>query len=212
MLEDQLLVSRIKELFAPDGGAEREHNAVSGTLGFGLVHYAIVRNLRPDHALVIGSRSGYIPVAVALALLDNGHGRLDFVDANYNDALHGFEVAFGGIGNWSEGSGEKFVALGVNAVIDIHIMRSEDFFAQCENAYGFVYIDGDHSYEGCRFDLEQSINHSTPDAMIALHDVLVNEPPYGVGKVFSELDRERFDTLIVPIWPGIGIIRRKAPP
>lgn len=86
MLEDQNLVGQIKELFAPDGGAEREHNAALGSLGFGLIHYALVRNLKPDNALVIGSRTGYIPVIIALALLDNGRGRLDFVDANYDDA------------------------------------------------------------------------------------------------------------------------------
>lgn len=37
-LEDREVVSNIKERFAPDGGAEREHNARDGTSGFGSIH------------------------------------------------------------------------------------------------------------------------------------------------------------------------------
>jgi hypothetical protein len=34
-LEDQSILSQIKESFAPDGAAEREHNARPGSAGFG---------------------------------------------------------------------------------------------------------------------------------------------------------------------------------
>ncbi len=50
-IEDEQVVAQIKALFAPDGGAEREHNATDGTLGFGLIHYGFVRNLKPARAL-----------------------------------------------------------------------------------------------------------------------------------------------------------------
>ena len=34
-IENPTIVGRVKECFAPDGAGEREHNATSGTLGFG---------------------------------------------------------------------------------------------------------------------------------------------------------------------------------
>lgn len=99
----------------------------------------------------------------------------------------------------------------MNDVIDTHIVRSAEFFRECNIGYGYIYIDGNHSYEGCRFDLDESLKFVTQGALIAMHDVLVSDEPYGVCKAFAELDRELYDTLIIPVWPGIGIIRRKTP-
>ena len=92
-LEDPALVNFLKSTFAPEGGAEREHNAAEGCLGFGSLHYALIRNLRPRRVLVIGSRYGFVPAIAGLALRANGGGTVDFVDANYDDGDDGFEVA-----------------------------------------------------------------------------------------------------------------------
>jgi hypothetical protein len=207
-LEDKEIVNQIKWMFAPDGGAEREHNARPGTLGFGLIHYALVRNLKPVHALAIGSRYGYIPSIISLALKENGQGCLDFVDANYDDARDGFARAFGGTGFWIEG-GERFTLMGLQEVIKIHLMRSEDFFQECNKIYDYIYLDADHSYHGCRFDLDAVLGIASPAALITLHDILVSGDPFGVDRVFSELDRNTYNTMIIPVWPGLGIIQRK---
>ena len=170
-LENLKVVREIKGQFAPDGGAEREHNATGNSLGFGAIHHALIRNLRPERVLVIGSRYGYVPAVIGLALQANGKGVLDFVDANYSDAVHGPATAFGGVGYW-ESSASRFSSLGLDQIIRIHLMRSEEFFAQqCDVRYGYVYIDGDHSYEGCRADLMQVAARLQKGAIIALHDV-----------------------------------------
>src|SRR5262245_50460345 len=96
-LEDQSVLAKLKEAFAPDGAAEREHNARPDSAGFGLIHYGLVTNLRPERVLVIGSRHGYVPSMLGLALKANGSGTIDFVDANYSDTIHGEEIAFGGV-------------------------------------------------------------------------------------------------------------------
>ena len=95
-LEDQSILSQIKNSFAPDGAAEREHNAQPDSAGFGSIHYGLVTNLKPQRVLAIGSRHGYVPSILALALKANGSGAIDFVDANYSDTTHGVDVAFGG--------------------------------------------------------------------------------------------------------------------
>src|ERR1043165_5344896 len=99
-LEDQAVLAKLKETFAPDGAAEREHNARPDSAGFGLIHYSLVTNLRPEKVLVIGSRHGYVPSMLALALKANGSGTVDFVDANYSDVKDGEQIAFGGVENW----------------------------------------------------------------------------------------------------------------
>lgn len=208
-LEDQSILKQIKESFAPDGAAEREHNAQPESAGFGSIHYSLITNLRPEKVLAIGSRHGYVPSIIALALKANGSGALDFVDANYGDTTHGVDVAFGGVENWSGNPAEKFSRFGLRDVISVHIQRSSDFFAACESKYGYIYLDGNHSYEGCQFDFEESLKVATDSALIVLHDVAVTQPGFGVNRLFTELDESRYNKILIPAWPGLGIVQRK---
>ena len=206
-LENIHMIRDLKSHFAPDGGAEREHNATDTSLGFGAVHYTLVRNLRPERVLVIGSRYGFVPVVIALALQANGAGLLDFVDANYNDDVDGFAKAFGGVGNWESTAG-PFFGLNLEQIVRTHVMRSEEFFAQqSETRYGYIYIDGDHSYEGCRADVMQAFGRAEDSAIIALHDVLVADAEFGVGRLFQELEDAGHRLLLIPIWPGLGLVQ-----
>jgi hypothetical protein len=204
------VVSLLKQSFAPDGAAEREHNARTGSLGFGAIHYALVANLKPQRALVIGSRHGYIPAVIALTLKLNGGGTLDFVDANYADAVHGFETAYGGVGHWDGPAANPFAQAGLEHVT-MHIVPSSDFFEMCESTFQYVYLDGDHSYDGCRFDFEQAAARAQDGAVIVLHDVCVTDPAFGVYRLFDELDPHRYGKLLVPAWPGLGIVQVRKP-
>ncbi len=209
-LEDQLVLSKIKESFAPDGAAEREHNAQPDSAGFGSIHYSLVTNLRPERVLVIGSRHGYVPSILALALKANGSGTIDFVDANYSDIHHGEDVAFGGVENWHGDPAEKFSCFGLKEVIKIHIQRSAEFFSQCQSTYGYIYLDGDHSYEGSRYDFEHSLEIADAGALILLHDVAVTQPGFGVHRLFAELEENSYNKILIPAWPGLGIVQRKS--
>src|SRR4051812_50120432 len=51
-------------------------NTSDGNLGFGWVYYALVRNLRPDFVVAIGSRRGFMPFCAARGARDNGHGQV----------------------------------------------------------------------------------------------------------------------------------------
>jgi hypothetical protein len=208
-LLDPVVVRDIKQSFSPDGGAEREHNARLDSLGFGDLHYGLVRNLRPHRVLVIGSRYGFVPGVIALALKANGLGALDFVDANYSDEIDGFTKAFGGVGNWGRDASEIFSRFGLEGIVEIYVMRSAEFFERCDRRYGYVYIDGDHSYEGCKYDFERSIAIAEPGAVIALHDVLVKQEGFGVGRVFDEIDQDLYGRILVSAWPGLGIVQSR---
>lgn len=210
-LHNLATVQAVKQAFAPDGGAEREHNAGAETLGFGDIHASLIGNLRPRHALVIGSRYGFVPAVIALAMRANGGGVLDFVDANYSDAAHGFATAYGGVGHWAN-AGDGFSAFGLDGIVRLHVMRSDTFFASCITRYDYVYLDGNHGYDRCREDFECALRCSNPGAMIVLHDVLVDDPHFGVGRLFGELDPARFDKLLIRRWPGLGIVQPKELP
>lgn len=210
MPQDSEAARAIKRTFAPDGGAEREHNADAETLGFGAIHEALVINLRPKRVLVIGSRYGFVPAVIGVAMREHGGAMLDFVDANYSDAENGFAAAYGGVGYWSSAAAtESFAAFGLQDIVRLHFMRSDTFFAGCSVRYDYVYLDGDHSYEGCRRDFDRALEFCNPGAAIVLHDVMVSDPLFGVGRLFDELDPSGFDKILIRRWPGLGIVMPK---
>lgn len=56
----------------------------------------------------------------------------------------------------------------------------------------FAYIDGDHSYAGCKRDLELISKKVMPGGIIAGHDYL--NAAYGVGRAVRELGRDVHQT------------------
>lgn len=216
-LENPEVLRTLKQAYAPDHGDEKWHNGGENDIGFGLIHYALIRNLVPENVLAIGSRYGFVPACIALALKANGKGRLSFVDANYDDRKEGYATAYGGIGYWSKPLTEAFGALDLHSWIDIFLQRTEDYFAQVTRQFQYIYIDGNHSYEGVKYDCEQAVRHLEPGGLLTFHDALV-EPSYGQrladpgGFGVKTYLKERFaDALIVQHWPGLAIVqpRRK---
>ena len=203
LLENIELIHKIKSIFAPDG-RDAEHNTTENTLGFGLIHYAFITNIRPKRVLAIGSRYGYIPAIISLALKANGEGKLDFVDASYSDEEVGYDVAFGGVSNWSDENNYKsgFEQLGLLDIINFNIMRTDEFFPKCELNYEYIYIDGNHGYEGSKYDFDESAKRLTTDGIIAMHDMYHPLPPFGVARTFLEIDETKYNKMIIPVgWP-----------
>ena len=63
--------------------------------------------------------------------------------------------------------------------VTIHRMRSRDFFPQFDQQVDWVYVDGDHSYQGVMHDLTQSLGILHPDGIILGDDYAVAPPAEG---------------------------------
>ena len=70
-----------------------------------------------------------------------------------------------------------------NKPVTIHRMNSRDFFKTFNQQVDWVYIDADHSYEGCLFDLESSLRVVRPGGII-FGDDYTNKP--GVRRAVGE--------------------------
>jgi len=51
----------------------------------------------------------------------------------------------------------------------------------------FAHVDGDHSYEGCRFDLERVLERATNGAVIAMDDYQLRNWEWGVHRAVGEV-------------------------
>lgn len=54
--------------------------------------------------------------------------------------------------------------------VTIHRKSSKDFFNEFKGELDWIYIDGDHSYEGCLYDLQQSLKIVKKGGLIMADD------------------------------------------
>jgi cephalosporin hydroxylase len=96
--------------------------------------------------------------------------------------------------------------------------HSEEIKAQVANILGnekldFLFIDGDHSYEGVKADWEMYREFVRPGGIVAFHDI--NQGEYmnirgcQVGRLWAELQAEKLKTREFnqkKHWAGIGVV------
>lgn len=131
----------------------------------------------------IGSYLGASALVMSSALPDGA--RLFCIDTWMNDAMsEGVRDTYAEFLSNTARCGDRIVAV-----------RSESTEAarRFESTLDFLFIDGDHSYEGCRSDLEAWLPKLKPGAVVAFHDIGWAD---GVQRAVGEL--------FVPVQQGSG--------
>jgi len=165
-------------------------------LGFGFIHYAMIRNLQPEDVLCVGSQRGFIPAICAMACRDNGFGKVTFVDAGLDmnvpddNKIEG-QKSWGGLGIWKTATPEYWHE-SIRPFIDLKVMTTEQYRKEVGyKMFGYIYLDGDHSYLGVKRDV-QLFWHNLPfGAYMTMHDIAVDKQTdwgeCGVRKFWLEL-------------------------
>jgi pimeloyl-ACP methyl ester carboxylesterase len=188
-------------------------------LGFGFMYYALVRALRPKHIVVIGSGYGFSVVCLALALKDNGKGRLSFVDPSYSVFADGPFKTVGGTSQWDEPEKvmRHFARFGVEHLVTHYRVRSDEFFA----GYGdwrlpdidLAFIDGSHAYDHVKDDFVSTLRRAHKNTYVLLHDtnIYVRElvRHAGVKRWLNVVrsEKELFEVVDFPFSSGVAIVR-----
>jgi len=93
--------------------------------------------------------------------------------------------------------------------------QSEDMLNRVRDALGgpadFLFIDGDHSYEGVKADFELYRSLAAPGAMVAFHDIVPHrQNDVGVDRFWREVSAGREHRVVVRDWGqgtcGIGLL------
>lgn len=188
-------------------------------LGFGFLYYSLMRVLRPQHVLVIGSGYGFSVVCLALGLKDNGQGRLSFVDPSYSLLKDGPFKTIGGRSQWDDAAKvrEFFAGFGLGDIVTHYKLRSDEFFAQYEQlqlpVLDVAFIDGSHAYKDVRHDFLESARRAHKNSYILLHDtnIYIREILHhaGVKRWLKKLKNfpEYFEILDFPFASGVAIVR-----
>ena len=175
------------------------HGATDKHLGDGLLVYSIIQMMRTKVCVCIGSGSGFIPRIMTQARIDlhkqgifEGNG-----DYNWGDIGTTYVVdACNGIGGPNDLDNEdsffrknfypRFIK---STSIDAYY----DFFVRQDIQIDFLFIDGDHSYEGVKIDFELYSNLLTDNGIIIIHDTDGNYEESVIITEDAKKDYHRFD-------------------
>lgn len=209
----------LRDIFTHARPLGHHEDAESLNLGFGHLYYGLVRALRPAHIVVIGSGYGFSVVCLALAMKDNGFGRLSFVDPSYSGLTHGPFRVVGGTSQWDNPRKvhAHFARFGVEDIVTHYKMTSEEFFAPY-SAHGLpaidlAFVDGNHSYTSVRHDFLAVLRHAKRNSYVLMHDTniymreLVRHA--GVKRWLRKVSarREAFEVVDFPFSSGVAVVR-----
>jgi predicted O-methyltransferase YrrM len=174
------------------------------------VLYGLARAVRPQVIVEIGSARGKSTCALALACAQNACGKVYSIDPHDSNA-------------WAEGEGTfEFLRARVRDYgLEpwCHIVRStsrtvaQDWFGSID----FLFIDGDHTYEGVRTDFELFQPWLSENAIVLFHDSrweYQKDDPYyrsdiGVPLFLEELKLDGYHSVTLPIPQGLTILYPK---
>jgi hypothetical protein len=175
------------------------HGATDLHMGDGIVVYSIIQHMRFKNCVIIGSGGGYIPRIVTQSRLDlhkQGvfEGNPDF---NWGDIGSTYVVdACNGIGGPNDLENEdsfyrknfypRFIK---STSVDAYY----DFFIRQDIKIDFLFIDGDHSYDGVKKDFDLYSQILSDSGIIMIHDT---DGDYEESMIISEDQRKdyhRFD-------------------
>jgi hypothetical protein len=175
------------------------HGATDLHMGDGIVVYSLIQQMRAKNCVCIGSGGGYIPRIITQARIDlyeqgifEGNN-----DLNWGDIGATYVVdACNGVG-------------GPNDLDDENSFYRKNFYPRfikstSEEAYynffvlqdikiDFLFIDGDHSYDGVKLDFELYINLLSENGVIVLHDTDGNYEESLIVSEDAKKDHFRFD-------------------
>lgn len=208
----------IARLYAHPGLLRMGHNqrAEDLNLGLGWLYYALGRIVRPEHAVVIGSYRGFVPLVLARALGDNSErGHVTFIDPSLVDDF------------WADARAvaEYFRTFGVENLR--HFPMTTQAFVESEayralGSIGLVFVDGYHSEEQARFDYSAFVSRLAPRGVVLFHDSMQvrRSEIYGAERAYDvrvktfidELKRSpELQLFDLPFGTGVTLLRKLGP-
>jgi len=175
------------------------HGATNEHLGDGLMVYSIIQHMRAKTCVCIGSGGGFIPRIMTQARVDlynqgifNGNN-----DYNWGDIGTSYIVdACNGVGGPNDLDNEtsfyrrNFYPRFIKSTSEEAFYN---FFVRQDIKIDFLFIDGDHSYEGVKLDFDLYSTLLTENGIIMLHDTDSNYEETLIISEDSKNDHHRFD-------------------
>ncbi len=171
-----------------------------------------IKEIKPSNILEIGTANGGTLFLFTRVATQNA--RIMSID------LPGGEFG-GGYPGWKSSfyksfalSNQEIILLRADSHDDKTLNQIKDLAG--ENSLDFLFIDGDHTYEGVKKDFEMYIHLVKPGGIIAFHDIVPHPPESGreISRFWENIKSGYHYEEVVKDWnqgwAGIGIIRKSS--
>lgn len=173
--------------------------------GFGLFYFNLACMMKPERVVVIGSYRGFAPVCFTQALAAHGKGVCYFIDPGKMDDYWHFEDTFERLNEKFDLDGRlKHIPMTTQEVMDQRIISP---------GVDILYIDGDHSYQGVKYDFDHFFPLLRREGFALLHDAAATGKGLTrmeVGQFIEQELRGRDDLeiILLPFDQGLALIRK----
>ena len=185
-------------------------NFLSGLGDSSYLLYGLVRSMKPEVCVEIGSARGRSTCFIGMALKENGRGKLFAIDphqlTNWNDykSVDTFEIIM-----------NNLAALHITNQVEIVRMTSEEAARGWSRQIDMIFIDGDHTYDGIKRDWELFVPHLTTFGVVIFHDTIWDLRPdprwsrsdMGVPRFVDELRQQGYPVLTIDKDRGVSLIQ-----
>lgn len=186
----------------------------SGLGDAGWFLHGLVRSMKPDVCVEIGSAHGYSACLIGLALKENLRGHLWAVDPHLtNDWSDQLEAST------LESLQRHLRTLRVEQYVTVMRATTADAAPQLPSRVDLAFIDGDHSYDGVRTDWQILRPRMSPFGIVVFHDTLWDrhrDDPYyrqyrrdnmGVPRLLEEIRRGGYPVVTIDQCWGVSIVQ-----
>jgi len=212
MIDKKLVDLIIKET----NPMEQGENLQNSNLGYGFLYYSYARLINAKKGVVIGSAKGFSVVSLSYAIRDNGGNRVTFIDPAIASESE-TSVTHGPMTNqiWLSQnlSKEHFSKFGLENIIKVIPKTNWDAFTQEEQFINsepidILIIDGLHTREGVKYDLENFGRLLKPNGIAFIHDTNRIFPDLS-NYVYTEIPERSYDMMSLNIQVGLTILRKR---
>jgi predicted O-methyltransferase YrrM len=189
---------------------------MSGLGDHGHVLYALVRALRPETVVEIGSARGRSTCICALGCMENGKGKVYAIDPHKQNDW----TDVGTSAHTLPFLRERLRLYDLEAQCEVIAATSRDAATGWHRPIDLLFIDGDHTYEGVRQDFELFRPWLTPDALVCFHDSSWEHEgkwerfkgeswfreEMGVPQYLEELQAAGYESITLPETPGLTLL------
>jgi hypothetical protein len=175
------------------------HGATESHMGDGIVVYSLVQHMRAKVCVCIGSGGGFVPRIITQARIDLYNQKVFEGNPDYNWGDIGVTYlvdACNGIGGLTDIDDENSFFRRVfhpRLIKSTSVEAYYNFFVRQDIKIDFLFIDGDHSYEGVKKDFELYSKILSDSGVIVLHDTDSNFEETLLVSEDSKKDHHSFD-------------------
>lgn len=156
------------------------HGATESHMGDGIVVYSLIQHMRAKICVCIGSGGGFVPRIITQARIDLYNQKIFEGNPDYNWGDIGVTYlvdACNGVGGLTDIDDENSFFRRVfhpRLIKSTSVEAYYNFFIRQDIKIDFLFIDGDHSYEGVKKDFELYSKILSDNGVIVLHDTDLN--------------------------------------